>query len=76
VVCWKYRTPLISILINFAHHRPETAGLINPANGLGKHDGVFLRYLIVQNHIEQRFMNLDATVVFNKAKFAEAISLS
>jgi hypothetical protein len=28
---------------------------------------------IVQNHIEQRFMNPDATVVFNKAELAKAI---
>jgi hypothetical protein len=28
---------------------------------------------VVQNHIEQRFMNPDATVVFNKAELAKAI---
>ena len=28
---------------------------------------------IVQNHVEQRFMDRDATVIFNKAEFAEAI---
>ena len=28
---------------------------------------------IVQNHVEQRFMNPDATVVFNKAELGKAI---
>jgi hypothetical protein len=28
---------------------------------------------VVQNHIEQRFMNPDATVVLNKAELAKAI---
>jgi hypothetical protein len=32
-----------------------------------------LRKSIVQNHVEQRFMNPDATVVFNKAELAKAI---
>ena len=28
---------------------------------------------VVQNHVEQRFMNPDATVVFNKSKLTKAI---
>jgi hypothetical protein len=28
---------------------------------------------VVENHIEQRFMNADATVVFDKAQLAKAI---
>ena len=36
-------------------------------------NGVLLRRLIVQNHIEQRLVNLDAAVVFNEAELAKAV---
>jgi hypothetical protein len=41
--------------------------LIDPATRPGGEDSV------VQNHIEQGFMNPDATVVFNKPELAKAI---
>jgi len=35
--------------------------------------GVIVRQLVMQNHVQQRFMNLDAAVVFNQAQFPKSI---
>jgi hypothetical protein len=55
----------------FGHSLPV---MIQPATGPGRSAyDPWRRGSVVQNHIEQRFMNPDAAVVFNKSELAKAI---
>jgi hypothetical protein len=51
----------------------SSTGLIRPAPDPGRSADADGEDSIVKNHVEQRFMNPDATVVFNKAELAKAI---
>jgi hypothetical protein len=69
-------TTLNSFLLNFAHTRNYACGRLRlrPLRGeQGGFSGVFFRELIVQDDVEQRLVNADATVVFDEAEFAKAI---
>src|ERR1022692_956453 len=71
----------ISTLLNRFLYRGSSISITTLLNGLlhrgpfysAVDTGLLLGEMIVQNHIEQRLMDPDATVVFNKAELAKAI---